>query len=90
MVDYLHDPSKVLITGYNNGHARSGLPTSFIIDATHTALGPIDARLPAGFQQPLVEEIKPRVYRVTFTPSGKAGETLPLEVLYGGELLHGR
>ncbi|EFO21517.1 hypothetical protein LOAG_06969 [Loa loa] len=90
LVDYEYDPSKILITGYNNGHVRGGVSTSFLIDATRTALEPISARLPIGFQQPLIEEIKPRIYQVTFTPKGKAGEILPLEILYGGQLLHGR
>ncbi|KAM3726784.1 Filamin-A [Dirofilaria immitis] len=88
--DYEYDPSKILITGYNNGHVRAGVPTSFSIDATRTAMKPVSARLPIAFQQPFVEEIKPRIYQVTFTPKAKAGEILPLEVLYGGQLLHGR
>uniref|UniRef100_A0A915Q2T4 Calponin-homology (CH) domain-containing protein n=1 Tax=Setaria digitata TaxID=48799 RepID=A0A915Q2T4_9BILA len=90
LVDYEYDPSKILITGYKNGHVRAGVPASFSIDATRTALEPISARLPIGFQQPFIEEIKPRIYRVTFTPRAKAGEILPLEIIYGGQLLHGR
>ncbi|VDN01002.1 unnamed protein product [Thelazia callipaeda] len=89
-VDYKYDPSKILISGYNNGYAQAGVSTSFIVDATHTALEPITARLPAGCEQPLVEEIKPRIYRVTFTPSPEKDGLLPLEVLYGDQLLHGR
>lgn len=90
LVDYEYDPSKILITGYNNGHVRAGVSTSFLIDATRTAMEPISARFPIGSQQPFIEEIKPRIYRVTFTPRGKAGEILPLEILYGDQLLHGR
>lgn len=90
LVDYVYDPSEVMITGYTDGHVRADVPVSLLVDATRTAMEPISARLPVGFQQPFVEEIKPRVYRVTFTPSAKAGEILPLEVFYGGQLLHGR
>uniref|UniRef100_A0A8R1XX00 Calponin-homology (CH) domain-containing protein n=1 Tax=Onchocerca volvulus TaxID=6282 RepID=A0A8R1XX00_ONCVO len=90
LVDYEYDPSKILITGYNNGRVQAGVPTSFWIDASRTAMKPISARLPIAFQQPFVAEIKPRIYEVTFTPTAKPGEILPLEVLYGGQLLHGR
>ncbi|VIO86121.1 Filamin/ABP280 repeat family protein [Brugia malayi] len=90
LVDYEYDPSKILITGYNNGHVRAGVPTSFLIDATRTAIEPISVRFPIGFQQPFIEEIESRIYRVTFTPNARAGEILPLEVLYGGQLLYGR
>ncbi|OZC08192.1 hypothetical protein X798_04808 [Onchocerca flexuosa] len=90
LADYEYDPSKILITGYNNGRVQSGVPTSFWIDASRTAMKPISARLPIVFQQPVVAEIKPRIYGVTFTPTAKPGEILPLEVLYGGQLLHGR
>uniref|UniRef100_A0A158Q7V9 Calponin-homology (CH) domain-containing protein n=1 Tax=Elaeophora elaphi TaxID=1147741 RepID=A0A158Q7V9_9BILA len=90
LVDYEYDPSKILITGYKNGHLRSGVATSLLVDATRTALRPISARLPIGFQPPLIEEIKPRIHRITFIPLAKPGEILPLEIYYGGQLLHGR
>lgn len=90
LMDYKNDPSKILITGYKNGHVRAGVSTSFLIDATLTAKDAIHAQLPIGFQQPLIDEIKPRVYKVTFIPEGRPGEILSLEVFYGSQLLHGR
>ncbi|VDP17517.1 unnamed protein product [Onchocerca flexuosa] len=87
MADYERDPSKILITGYSNGFVRANAPNSLIIDATLTALEPVNARLPIGFKQPIVEEIRPRVYQVTFIPSDTANKTIALELLYGDELL---
>ncbi|OZC12621.1 hypothetical protein X798_00252 [Onchocerca flexuosa] len=87
MADYERDPSKILITGYSNGFVRANAPNSLIIDATLTALEPVNARLPNGFKQPIVEEIRPRVYQVTFIPSDTANKTIALELLYGDELL---
>lgn len=90
MVDYERDPSKILITGYRDGLVHAGVSTSFLIDATCTAMEPVNVRLPIGFQQPSIEEIKPRMYRVTFVPKGAPGKILPLEIFYGGQLLRGR
>lgn len=87
MADYERDPSKILITGYSNGLARANVPNSLIIDATLTALEPVNARLPIGFVQPIVEEIRPRVYQVTFIPTNTTNKTIVLELLYGDELL---
>uniref|UniRef100_A0AAF5PZP8 Calponin-homology (CH) domain-containing protein n=1 Tax=Wuchereria bancrofti TaxID=6293 RepID=A0AAF5PZP8_WUCBA len=86
IADYERNPSKIVISGSTNGLAQARKPNSLIIDATLTALEPVSARLPAGFEQPIVEEIKPRVYRVTFIPS-ITSETITLELLYGDELL---
>uniref|UniRef100_A0A0R3RZ00 Filamin-A n=1 Tax=Elaeophora elaphi TaxID=1147741 RepID=A0A0R3RZ00_9BILA len=85
--DYKRDPSKIVITEYNNGLARAGIPNLVIVDATLTAYEPVSARLPADFEQPIVEEIRSRVYRVTFIPSATTSQTIALELLYGGELI---
>lgn len=87
IADYERDPSKIIITESNNGLARARIPNSLIIDATLTALEPVSARLPTGFEQPIVEEIRPRVYRITFIPNTTTSETITLELLYGNELL---
>uniref|UniRef100_A0A1I7VY84 Filamin/ABP280 repeat family protein n=1 Tax=Loa loa TaxID=7209 RepID=A0A1I7VY84_LOALO len=87
IADYERDPSKIIITESSNGIARARIPNSLIIDATLTALEPVSARLPTGFEQPIVEEIRPRVYLVTFIPSITTSETIALELLYGNELL---
>ncbi|CAG9538291.1 unnamed protein product [Cercopithifilaria johnstoni] len=87
LTDYERDPSKIVITESSNGLARVGVPTSLTVDATLTALEPVSARLPADFEQPTVEEIRPRVYRVTFIPSATTNGTIALELLYGGELI---
>lgn len=81
--------SKIAIEGFE-GKARVGVPTSFVVDATRTAALPVDARLPVGQQQPIVEEIEPRKYRITFNLSGNAGDIVPIEVLYGGEPISNR
>ncbi|KAL3998459.1 Filamin/ABP280 repeat family protein [Acanthocheilonema viteae] len=87
IADYERDPSKIVITESNNGIVQVGVPNSLIVDATLTALEPVSARLPASFEQPIVEEIRPRVYRVTFIPNATTNETITLELLYGGELI---
>lgn len=87
IADYERDPSKIVITEGSNGLARVGVPNSLTVDATLTALEPVSARLPPGFEQPFVEEIRPRVYRVTFIPNTTASETITLELLYGKEII---
>uniref|UniRef100_F1KPN0 Filamin-A n=1 Tax=Ascaris suum TaxID=6253 RepID=F1KPN0_ASCSU len=89
VADYRRDVSKIAIEGFE-GKARVGVPTSFVVDATRTAALPVDARLPVGQQQPIVEEIEPRKYRITFNLSGNAGDIVPIEVLYGGEPISNR
>ncbi|VDK87865.1 unnamed protein product [Litomosoides sigmodontis] len=90
LMDYKYDPSKILITGYQNIHIRAGVPTSFLIDATFTAKDTFYARLPSSCEQPIIEEIKPRIYKVTFIPQGRPGDVLSLEIFYGNHLLQGR
>ncbi|VDN01780.1 unnamed protein product [Thelazia callipaeda] len=87
LADYKRDPSKILIKGYNTGHVQIGVPTSIYVDATHTALEPITAWLSSVSVQPVVEEIKPRVYRITFTPLVVENEKITLEIMYGERLL---
>ena len=45
-----------------------------------------------GQQQPIVQPIpgRDRVYSVNFSPHGKAGDVLPLEVMYDGQPVNGR
>ncbi|KAM3720424.1 Filamin-A [Dirofilaria immitis] len=87
MADYKRDPSKILITEYSNGYARAKKPNSLIIDATLTALEPISAHLPDNFEQPIVEEIKSRIYQITFIPNVATNEIIMLKLMYGNEPL---
>uniref|UniRef100_F1KQ16 Filamin-A n=1 Tax=Ascaris suum TaxID=6253 RepID=F1KQ16_ASCSU len=84
MADYERDVSKIQLHGFE-GVARRGFPVSFVIDASHTAAEKIEARLPAGFKQPVVEELESRIYLVTFAISDDVEESVLLDVLYGGQ-----
>lgn len=87
-VDYERDPSRIVIVESSNRVVRVGVPSSFIVDATLTALEPVSVRFCDGSEpQPIVEEVRPRIYRVTFTPRATTRETIALELLYGGELI---
>lgn len=62
------------------------VPVSLIVDASETAFKPIDAALPAEFQKPIVQEIKPRIYRITFTPVRYDDDSFSMKLFYGADL----
>lgn len=86
-VDYRQDPSKAVIEGPGiEKRVRVGKPTHFFVDASKTAVGDVVAKIPvAGHPQPQIEEIKSRMYKVTYTPTGEPGSLLPLEVFYNDQ-----
>lgn len=83
--DYPRDPSKIIIAGCSSDPAQVGIPYSFLIDASRTALDSVAARLHDDFEQPIIEEIIPRLYRVTFLPVSTPSRTMELEILYGNQ-----
>ncbi|VDN49675.1 unnamed protein product, partial [Gongylonema pulchrum] len=87
VADYARDPSKVCITGCDDERVQIGEPLTLTVNAKPTEYLPVTAQLPSHLKQPDVRETDSRIYSVTFTPTGKAGTQLPLEIFYGGELI---
>lgn len=83
--DYPRDASKIVIAGCSSDQAQVGIPYSFLIDASRTEQDTVGARLADCFEQPIVEEIIPRLYRCTFLPVSTPSGTMELELLYGGQ-----
>ncbi|CAB3406891.1 unnamed protein product [Caenorhabditis bovis] len=89
VVDYKKDPSKIAVTGLETPIVRVNQPSNFVIDASKTKDGTIIARLPPGFEQPVLRKSphNPRIYTGEFTLNGEAGKSVPLEILYDGEVI---
>ncbi|CAI2350258.1 unnamed protein product [Caenorhabditis sp. 36 PRJEB53466] len=93
VVDYKKDPSAVSVQGLENPICRVNQPINFVIDASKTKDLPVTVRIqPEHAQlQPVLTKsaANPRVYNARFVPSGEAGVSVPLEILYDGELVGG-
>ncbi|CAI5447621.1 unnamed protein product [Caenorhabditis angaria] len=93
IVDYKKDPSKVIVSGLETPIARINTPVNFIIDATKTKEGPIELRVSPEFVKspPKVERSveNPRIFNASFTPSDSSSTatSVPLEILYDGEVI---
>lgn len=82
-VDYPCDPTQVIVKDFVDA-LPIGAANSFTIDASHTAEAPVEVHIPEGQEQPKVEEIEPRVYKVTHALSGQSGDVVPVTIFYDG------
>ena len=88
-MDYPFDPSQIEVRDFVDSPC-AGVATAFTVDASHTAQGLIEAHLPVGQKQPIVEEVETRIYRITYEPSGRPGDLLPIRLSYAGQPLFER
>ncbi|MFH4978655.1 hypothetical protein AB6A40_005364 [Gnathostoma spinigerum] len=83
--DYAKDVDRITIDRPEK--IRLNSLASLKVDASRTGVGELTAKLPSYCSQPIVKEVRPRIYEVTFTPSGTPGSILPLELMYDGQLI---